>query len=38
MNYKDDPKLLLSKASYKFLVVKMKAPFLNTILAPCCCT
>ena len=32
---KDDPIRLLSKASYKQVVVKMKAPFLNTLFKPC---
>lgn len=33
---KNDPRNLLSKPSYKTLVLKMKAPFLNNICSPCC--
>lgn len=33
---KNDPRSLLSKASYKTVVLKMKAPYLNNIFAPCC--
>lgn len=36
MNAKDDPVLLLSKPSYKHIVLKMKAPLLNNIFAACC--
>jgi hypothetical protein len=36
MNSKDDPMLLLNKKSYKQVVMKMKAPFLNNLFMPCC--
>ena len=33
---KDYPASLLAKESYKFIVIKMKAPYLNTLFKPCC--
>ena len=33
---KNDPRSLLSKPSYKTVVLKMKAPYLNNIFAACC--
>jgi hypothetical protein len=35
MHAKDDPIRLLDKPSYKHVVMKMKAPFLNTLFKPC---
>ena len=34
----DDPIVLLSKPSYKTVVMKMKAPYLNTLFKCCCYT
>ena len=33
---KDDPIVLLNKSSYKTVVLKLKAPYLNNIFAACC--
>lgn len=33
---KDDPAELLEKPSYKTVVMKAKAPYLNTLFAACC--
>jgi hypothetical protein len=38
MKAKDDPITLLSKPSYKTVVMKMKAPFLNNLFCACCYT
>ncbi|TNV72254.1 hypothetical protein FGO68_gene5821 [Halteria grandinella] len=38
MEQKDDPLTLLNKPSYKTMVLKLKAPFLNTLCLPCCYT
>jgi len=38
VNYKNDPIVLLEKPSYKQIVIKMTAPYLNTIFCPCCYT
>ena len=35
---KDDPIALLDKPSYKTIVIKMKAPLLNTLFKCCCYT
>lgn len=32
----NDPIFLLEKPSYKTIVMKMKAPMLNTLFLPCC--
>jgi hypothetical protein len=35
---KDDPLYLLNKPSYRTVVLKLKAPHLNLLCAPCCYT
>ena len=35
---KNDPITLLSKSTYKTIVIKMKAPYLNTLFKACCYT
>lgn len=36
VSHKDDPLVLLNKPSYKRVVLKLKAPYLNTLGGLCC--